>query len=203
MDEFLEKTIIEQMFQSRREEYEHSFFGNDESTRNLDKNIVCKENAMDEFVKLYLKDDDANKKYFELLQEYKLAYSDKEHYWSQQYYKQGMIDFYKLMNELKNISPAGKTKNINKFYDYAKDELISYIYSDKEFTCEEMQKFKAQYKKIGDKYPKVLEVYEDGNPIELSKEEMKQLVKLHDIDIEMGSLEMRIAFKKGIKEMIN
>ena len=65
-----------------------------------------------------------------------------------------------------------------------------------------MKELQTQYKAIGEKYPRILEVYEDNKPIQLTKEEIEQLIKLHNIDVDMQTLEMRIAFKKGIHEMM-
>ena len=94
MDEFFDKPIIEQMFTSRREDYEQSFFDNDKEVKDIDKNIVAKENDIDNFFKLFVKDE--------------------RDYWSLKYYKQGMIDMYKLLKEIGAISIIQSSENENK-----------------------------------------------------------------------------------------
>ena len=142
--------------------------------------------------------------YNKLIQKYDSYWLDIQEFWNKQYYKQGMIDFYKLMTEIGVIADKNESKNkkLDDFLNYSSDDIVNYIYSDEEFKGKEMKELQTQYKAIGEKYPRILEVYEDNKPIQLTKEEIEQLIKLHNIDVDMQTLEMRIAFKKGIHEMM-
>lgn len=114
MDEFFYKPIIEQMFTSRREDYEQSFFDNDKEVKDIDKNIVAKENDIDNFFKLFVKDEEKIKELNLLIIKYEMAMSDERDYWCLKYYKQGMIDMYKLLKEIGAISIIQSSENENK-----------------------------------------------------------------------------------------
>ena len=60
-----------------------------------------------------------------------------------------------------------------------------------------------RYRKISEKYPYATEVFEDLEFIELNKEELKALIELRRIDVEMGDIEKDLCFKLGIKEAIS
>lgn len=208
MDEFFEKPIIEQMYSSRREEYEQSIMDSNDETRKTEGKLLEQEEIINKFLSKFIKSNEDMMNYNKLIQKYDSYWLDIQEFWNKQYYKQGMIDFYKLMIEIGVIADKNGNKTTNKkkelddFLNYSSDDVVNYIYSDEEFKGKEMKELQTQYKAIGEKYPRILEVYEDNKPIQLTKEEIEQLIKLHNIDVDMQTLEMRIAFKKGIHEMM-
>lgn len=128
MDEFFDKPIIEQMFSSRREDYEQSFFDNDKEVKDIDKNIVAKENDIDDFFKLFVKDEEKIKELNLLIIKYEMAMSDERDYWCLKYYNQGMIDMYKLLKEIGAIST---TQNIKEDNQTEKDsDFIDKLYNN-------------------------------------------------------------------------
>ena len=201
MDEFFEKPIIEQMYSSRREEYEQSIMDSNNETK---RKLLEQEEIINKFLSKFIKSNEDMMNYNKLIQKYDSYWLDIQEFWNKQYYKQGMIDFYKLMTEIGVIADKNESKNkkLDDFLNYSSDDIVNYIYSDEEFKGKEMKELQTQYKAIGEKYPRILEVYEDNKPIQLTKEEIEQLIKLHNIDVDMQTLEMRIAFKKGIHEMM-
>lgn len=204
MDEFFEKPIIEQMYSSRREEYEQSIMDSNDETRKTEGKLLEQEEIINKFLSKFIKSNEDMMNYNKLIQKYDSYWLDIQEFWNKQYYKQGMIDFYKLMIEIGVIADKNesKKKKLDDFLNYSSDDIENYIYSDEEFKGKEMKELQTQYKAIGEKYPRILEVYEDNKPVQLTNEEMEQLIKLHNIDADMQTLEMRIAFKKGIHEMM-
>ena len=204
MDEFFEKPIIEQMYSSRREEYEQSIMDSNNETKKTERKLLEQEEIINKFLSKFIKSNEDMMNYNKLIQKYDSYWLDIQEFWNKQYYKQGMIDFYKLMTEIGVIADKNENKNkkLDDFLNYSSDDIVNYIYSDEEFKGKEMKELQTQYKAIGEKYPRILEVYEDNKPIQLTKEEIEQLIKLHNIDVDMQTLEMRIAFKKGIHEMM-
>ena len=128
MDEFFDKPIIEQMFSSRREDYEQSFFDNDKEVKDIDKNIVAKENDIDDFFKLFVKDEEKIKELNLLIIKYEMAMSDERDYWCLKYYKQGMIDMYKLLKEIGAMSVIQPSKNENKAKKHS--DFIDKLYNN-------------------------------------------------------------------------
>ena len=204
MDEFFEKPIIEQMYSSRREEYEQSIMDSNNETKKTERKLLEQEEIINKFLSKFIKSNEDMMNYNKLIQKYDSYWLDIQEFWNKQYYKQGMIDFYKLMTEIGVIADKNESKNkkLDDFLNYSSDDIVNYIYSDEEFKGKEMKELQTQYKAIGEKYPRILEVYEDNKPIQLTNEEMEQLIKLHNIDVDMQTLEIRIAFKKGIHEMM-
>ena len=204
MDEFFEKPIIEQMYSSRREEYEQSIMDSNNETKKTERKLLEQEEIINKFLSKFIKSNEDMMNYNKLIQKYDSYWLDIQEFWNKQYYKQGMIDFYKLMTEIGVIADKNesKKKKLDDFLNYSSDDIVNYIYSDEEFKGKEMKELQTQYKAIGEKYPRILEVYEDNKPVQLTNEEMEQLIKLHNIDADMQTLEMRIAFKKGIHEMM-
>lgn len=204
MDEFFEKPIIEQMYSSRREEYEQSIMDSNNETKKTERKLLEQEEIINKFLSKFIKSNEDMMNYNKLIQKYDSYWLDIQEFWNKQYYKQGMIDFYKLMIEIGVIADKNesKKKKLDDFLNYSSDDIVNYIYSDEEFKGKEMKELQTQYKAIGEKYPRILEVYEDNKPVQLTNEEMEQLIKLHNIDADMQTLEMRIAFKKGIHEMM-
>ena len=204
MDEFFEKPIIEQMYSSRREEYEQSIMDSNNETKKTERKLLEQEEIINKFLSKFIKSNEDMMNYNKLIQKYDSYWLDIQEFWNKQYYKQGMIDFYKLMTEIGVIADKNESKNkkLDDFLNYSSDDIVNYIYSDEEFKGKEMKELQTQYKAIGEKYPRILEVYEDNKPIQLTKEEIEQLIKLHNIDVDMQTLEIRIAFKKGIHEMM-
>ncbi|MGM9876592.1 MAG: DUF6664 family protein, partial [Bacilli bacterium] len=86
----------------------------------------------------------------------------------------------------------------NNFSDWLEEQKRKYTFETKEYK--ELQK---KYNEISEKYPNAIEVFEDLKPINLNKEEMKALVKLRKIDIDMGYMEKDLCFKLGMKEVLN
>ena len=204
MDEFFEKPIIEQMYSSRREEYEQSIMDSNDETKKTERKLLEQEEIINKFLSKFIKSNEDMMNYNKLIQKYDSYWLDIQEFWNKQYYKQGMIDFYKLMIEIGVIADKNesKKKKLDDFLNYSSDDIVNYIYSDEEFKGKEMKELQTQYKAIGEKYPRILEVYEDNKPVQLTNEEMEQLIKLHNIDADMQTLEMKIAFKKGIHEMM-
>lgn len=133
MDEFFDKPIIEQMFTSRREDYEQSFFDNDKEVKDIDKNIVAKENDIDNFFKLFVKDEEKIKELNLLIIKYEMAMSDERDYWCLKYYKQGMIDMYKLLKEIGAISTTQNIKEDNQT-EKDSDFIDKFFNTEKEDT---------------------------------------------------------------------
>lgn len=133
MDEFFDKPIIEQMFTSRREDYEQSFFDNDKEVKDIDKNIVAKENDIDNFFKLFVKDEEKIKELNMLIIKCEIAMSDERDYWSLKYYKQGMIDMYKLLKEIGAISTTQNIKEDNQT-EKDSDFIDKFFNTEKEDT---------------------------------------------------------------------
>jgi len=122
-----------------------------------------------------------------LFSNYELEYSKEIDIWGLAYFKLGMIEREKIRNEF--FEKEAKTKDNDTFINYYKNNFSEWIEEQKRkytFETKEYKELQKKYNDISKKYPNATKVYEDLSPIELNKEEMKALVELREIDIEMG-----------------
>ena len=97
-----------------------------------------------------------------------------------------------------NTIRKGKT-----FLDCSDSELDEYIQSKINLNSDTHKKYKEKYNEIAEKYPNVLNVYEDSTPIVLNIEEMKKLMELKELDTKVRAEEIKVCFKAGMNEILN
>ena len=115
-----------------------------------------------------------------------------------------MIEREKIRNEF--FRETNKIKDNDTFINYFKNNLSEWIEEQKRkyiFETKEYKELQKRYNDISKQYPNVTKVYEDLSTIQLNKEEMKALVDLREIDIELVYMELNLCFKLGMKEVIN
>ena len=115
-----------------------------------------------------------------------------------------MIESEKIRNEF--FANKVEKKNQDTFLNYDNNNFSEWLEEQKQkytFNTDDYKELNKRYREISEKYPNATEVFEDLKPIILNKEEMKALLELRKIDIEMGYLEKDLCFKLGMKEVIN
>lgn len=204
MEELFNKPILDQMYEFRKDYFEQYVYDNSEEIRNLE-HIVCdmSENIMN-YLKKIIPNKKELKKIIEMLNNYELKYTKQIEFWNLQYFKLGMIEKEKIRNELFANNMELKENDtflsyeLNGFADWIEEQKRKYTFETKEYK--ELQK---EYNEISEKYPNAVEVFEDLKCITLTEEEMKALIALRKIDIDMGSMEKELCFRLGMKEVIN
>lgn len=135
---------------------------------------------------------------------YELDYEKQIDLWNCTYFKLGMRDREKIRNEF--FENKLKTKECDTFLNNKKDEFSEWLEEQKNkytFETKEYKELQKKYNEISENYPNCIEVFEDLKPINLNIEEIKALIELRRIDIEMGNMEKDLCFKLGMKEIIN
>ncbi len=115
-----------------------------------------------------------------------------------------MLDKDKIRNEF--FANQMEIKDNDTFLNYEANNFSDWLEEQKRkytFETKEYKELQEKYNEISEKYPNAIEVFEDLKPINLNKEEMKALVKLRKIDIDMGYMEKDLCFKLGMKEVLN
>ena len=204
MEEFFKKPILDQLYDYIMEDFEQAVYDEDNEVREIEGDIQDKGEKLTKFLEKVISNPEYLEKALDLFREYELDYSKEISFWSKAYFKLGISDRLKLRNELSvkdKVIEDDETffnYDLNDFSDWIEKQKNKYTFGTKEYK--ELQK---RYNDISEKYPNAVEVFEDLNPIELTKEEMKALVELRDIDIAMGHMEKYLCFKLGMKEVIN
>lgn len=204
MENIYKKSIFEQLFESRKEDFEQGTYDTNKEIREIEEKVLEKEDNLTEYVKQFVPED----KFAEvirLLNEIELAYGDQEFFWSHAYYNLGISDVVNFRNSIKKLKEknAAKVDDNETFLDYSDSEFDEYIIENSDYTSEKYKELRNKYREITDKYPNVTAVYDDLEVRILSKEEMKALLELRQVELDMRSYENKICFKLGIKEIIN
>lgn len=203
MEELFNKPILDQMYEFRKEDFEQSIYDNNAEIKEIENKVYDVSEEFNNFLKRVIPDPKDYHVALEMFRNYELAYSDEIEFWNRTYFKLGMTDREKIRNEffnnkLENNEDTYFNHETNDISDWVEEQKRKYTFGTKEYK--ELQK---RYNEIGEKYPNALEVFENLEPIILNKEEMKALINLREIDIDMGHMEKKLCFKLGMKEVIN
>lgn len=204
MEELLNKPILNQMYEYRKEDFEKSVYDSEKEIRDIESNVCDLEQELINFLEKVIQNKKDYDTAIEIFKKYDNTYSKQIEFWGCAYFKLGMIDREKIRNEF--FEKKMQLEETDTLLDSYNDDLSEYIEEQKRkytFETKEYKELRKKYSEIAEKYPNAVEVFEDMKPIELNKDEMKALCKLRDIDIEMGSMEKKLCFKLGMKEVIN
>lgn len=204
MEELFNKPILDQMYEFRKEDFEQFLYHNNDKIREGELHICeLSENFMN-----YLEQIISNKEEFtkirKMFSTYELEHEKQIDLWNSVYFKLGMIEKEKIRNEL--FANNMKLKENDTFLNYELKGFADWIEEQKRkytFETTEYKELQKEYNEISKKYPNAVEVFEDLNCINLTEEEMKALIALRKIDIDMGSMEKELCFRLGMKEVIN
>lgn len=199
LEEFLNMPILEQLYKVRKLPLEQFAYETSVEIKEIQEKIGISREKLCEFFKKI-----SNNNYEDFIQklnDFETEYGAEIYFWGKIFYKLGANDGYKLKRAFSSgIEDLSEDKT---FIEYSDAELDDYIEHKTDHSTEEYKKLKAEYNEIVNKYPRVLNVYSDLEPIALNEEEMQMLVKLRKIDMEMRALENKLCFKLGMNEILN
>lgn len=204
MDDLFKKSILDQMYLFRKEEFEQNIYDKNQEIRDIEFKICdIAENFM-KYIEKYIPKREEFKRAEKMFWNYELARGAETDFWSLLYFKLGMTEREKISKEFHNNELENNKEetflnyNNNNFSEWLEEQKRKYC-----FDTPEYKELQEKYRKISEKYPNATEVFEDLEFIELNKEEQKALIELRRIDVEMGDMEKNLCFKLGMKEVIN
>ena len=204
MKQIFNKSILEQLYTFRKEDFEQDVYNNNREVKELElKMTELSENFVSYLKKVISNEDDLNK-VLKLFRNYESESSKETDFWGLIYFKMGVNDGIKMSNEF--LSSKKNKKEDSTFLNYENNNFSEWLeeqkrkYSFETPLCKELQN---KYRKISEKYPNVIEVSEDFKPMALNKEEIEALIELRMIDSEMSDMEKDLYFKLGVKEVLN
>ncbi len=192
-------SIIELMYENRKEDFEQSTYNNDDEIKKIEKSVCKKNEEILDFVKKHILNEEDYQKFSDMFTDYDLEFSKEIYFWSKEYYKLGMKDLSKLKYEIADINDNSK-KYEETFLDYAEGDLDEYLYNNYYSRSREYKRLRKLSGNIVDKYPNIAKLYENFEEVELNKEETKAFIEYLKIEFDIRSLEFKIAFKAGLKE---
>ncbi len=204
MNELFNKPVLDQMYIFRKEEFEQNIYENNEEIREIEYKVSDTAEKFMNYIEKFIPKREDFKKAEKMFWNYELACDAELDFWSLLYFKLGMIEREKIRNEFFRYELEEKENDLfinfesNNFSEWLEEQNKKYT-----FITDEYKELLKRYKEISEKYPNVTEVFENLKPIVLNDEEMKALVELRKIDINMGYMEKDLCFKLGMKEVIN
>ena len=203
MKQIFNKSILEQLYAFKKDDFEQDVYNNSEVKELELKMTELSENFVSYLKKVISNEDELNE-VLKLFRNYESELSKETDFWGFIYFKLGVNDGIKLVNELSSVKE--NLKDNDTFFNYSNNVFSEWLeeqkrkYSFKTIEYKELQK---KYRIISEKYPNSTEVFENFKPIELNKKEISALIELRKIDVEMGDIEKNLCFKLGMKEAIS
>lgn len=204
MEKLFNESILDQMYEFRKETFEQFAYSNNKKIKDGELHICELSENFIGYLERIISDKEQLAKAKKMFSNYELDYEKQIDLWNCTYFKLGMRDREKIRNEF--FENKLKTKECDTFLNNKKDEFSEWLEEQKNkytFETKEYKELQKKYNEISENYPNCIEVFEDLKPINLNIEEIKALIELRKIDIEMGNMEKDLCFKLGMKEIIN
>lgn len=202
MENIFNKPILEQLYEFRKEEHDQNEFDGNTEIREIEGKVSEIQDELMDIYKNIIKDKKEWDKVFGKFRDYELTFGEELNIWCKNHYMWGLNDMAKLKNEIKFIQ-SGECSRDKTFIDFSPTDLDEYIQHKTDFNSKQYKELRKRYNEIAEKYPKVISVMEDLEPIVLNEDEMKKMVELREIELEWRSLELKLSFKMGMNEILN
>lgn len=204
MLDLFDKPVLDQMYEYRKDDFEQTVYDTNKEIQNIECKICDIAENFIAYLKKVILDKKQAEKAVKKFEEYQLESVDSMEFWCKTYFKLGMVEREKIRNEF--YQNQLETKEQDTFLNFELNCLSEWIEAQKRkytFDTKEYKELQNKYNIISEQYPNVIKVFEDLEAIILTQDEMKALVELREIDIEMGTMEKDLCFKLGMKEVIN
>ncbi len=204
MKKIFNKAILEQLYAFRKEDFEQNVYDKNNELKEIElKMSELSENFVN-FLKKVIPNETDLDEALKQFRRYELERSSETDFWGLIYFKLGVSDGNKIANELS--FNKYKIKDNSTFLNFENNNFSEWLEGQKRkyiFETSSYKELQNRYRKISEKYPNAIEVFEDFKPMALNKEEIEALIELRMIDLEMADMEKDLCFKLGVKEVLN
>ena len=200
MRDLFESKILDNLYEIREE-----FFASYKKKYGQPKEEKKSEQAEDElinFIKKFIKDENTMKELFEKINKFEGYALDEMCFWHKPYYKLGFMDGMKLKKEIREGKVIENTsndsiilQNINEISDYFEEQKYRNLKKNEEYN-----KIRYKIEEIKEKFPKVREFFEDNRIEQFTKEEMKAILDITELQDDRAMYEADEMFKIGLRE---
>ena len=150
------------------------------------------EESLENILKSTIKNPNELEKVLDSFEDFKMAEIEELGFWNEQFYKLGFMDAIKLKGELQNA----KSEFIGEFLEqYIEEMRYSYWYKKADY-----KELLEEISTIKNKYPNVLNFFENDKICELNIDELNAMHKIINLNRKLEELEKIELFKCGIKE---
>lgn len=198
MEKIFKMPILEQLFESIRENFEMEV---GKENKEEEKCTKIQEEILNK-IKTVNNDEKFIGEIIELFIEFELEFSKNMYDLNKNYFKLGVVEGVKLNNEINQIkNEQNKVDSI--FLDKYDDDFLEYLEENKMKNLSKQEKFKKleeKEKKLKNKYPNISKFLGNKENIKLSVEEQKAILEILNLYEEKDVLEQKECFKLGFKE---
>ncbi len=206
MGEMFENKLLDDLFEIRGDGLESAIIKKYGKFENEKKATEAKE-KLTKLLKETIQDNNILMKVLEALNDFEGYKMEEMCFWDKQYYKLGFVDGFYIKKEIREnkIEFPSRKNNINEdtFFNNCYDDFIDYFERKKSenlFIRDDYKELMKKMQEIKNKFPRARDFIEDEEINELTKEEMKALSEIIQINGQLETLEIEEAFKTGIKE---
>lgn len=203
MKEILNKEVLNHLYESSYEEFEQKIHNTKPKVKKIENEVGQLEEKIVEFLKKVIPNKEDCENAINMFNEYELKYLAETDCWSKEYFKFGFT-YRKMLVDL-ILKKDGLDEDNDTFFNHGLENFSEWVEKQKckyTFGTEKYKELQNKYKEISEKYPNATKVFENLETVELTKDEIKALVELRDIDIAMGDMEKYLCFKLGMKEVL-
>lgn len=203
MEKYFESKVICDLYYIRREGFESSIIKKYGKSKEI-KQVERISNELDSLVKKNVKDEKLRDRILCKIDELKDASNAETCYWNEKFYKLGFVDKIGLKEDAKQLRKDYiNIDDSNNIIEKNMNELADYIETEKVKRLKNIKKYVELNNKIGklkEKYPRVCEFIENKKIANFTREEIKAISEIIELDSSMHSIIEDESFKLGIKE---
>lgn len=205
MEKFLKWSILDELYNYRSEEFADNVFKEMKKQNEKFEAFEIEEKLKNKIEEV-VQEPNSRKDIVELLNKFELKEGKEDDFWNKMYYKLGFYD----CTEFKNILQS-KIQNHNDeqekkiFLDDYTDDFMGYLEENRMARLrkvEEYMNIENEINRIKNNNPKVRLFIDDRENVELSKEELDNVLKILNLQGDLENFEYKETFKLGVKEMI-
>ena len=203
MNKFFEKSILDELYEAKCEDFADSI----QQEMHEGRNSFLAEEELTSKIREVIKDENECHEVLKRLNKYELEVGREEDFWNKMFYKLGFYNSSELRKLLQDkVEDDKKTNEVITFIDSYTSDFLDYLEKNKRASLIDNNEYKEilnQIEKIKVANPNVRTFLEDKEKVDLSEKEQKEVLNIIELNDELQIIELKIAFKLGIKETIN
>lgn len=197
MNKFLERTILDELYESKSDD-----FANDIQKEIPEEESFLKEEQLKDKIKKFIKKKKHQEEVFKKLNEYELEVGKEQDFWNKMFYKLGVYNCTEMKEIL--INKIDSKDNTKTFFDEYTDDFSDYLETNRMKIVRKNPEYKQleeKVSKIKTENPNVRTFLEEKEAVPLTDVEQNAVLDILEIQGKMDNIEMKEVFKLGSREM--
>ena len=206
MKNFFKRNILDEMYELKGDEFADKIL-KEMSKQKKELGSLAIEEKLTEKIKEIVTDEEKQKEILDLLNKYELSTGDDDDFWNKMYYKLGAYDCARMSEvvktEVKEEKKEIETKTV--FFDEYSDDFYDYLNTNRVRMLKENAEYKeleVKREKVKADNPNIRAIFEDKEAMQLTKDEVKAVLDMLEIEGDINTIETIENFKLGAREML-